>query len=76
MFDGLGASTPDFSTSISSAIFQQVASFGDRWVVIAAAHQSLCQLAFGELWDRSKEQIMSELTARKLFPKWDIHPFA
>jgi hypothetical protein len=76
IFDGLGASTPDFCTSISSATFNRLASFGDRWAVIAAAHQSLCQLAFGELWDRSRELIMSALHSRKLFPKWDIHPFA
>jgi YcaO cyclodehydratase, ATP-ad Mg2+-binding len=76
IFDGCGASTPDFGTSISFASFNRIATFRDRWLVVAASHRSLCQLAFGQLWNESKEPILAVLTSRKLAPTWDLHPFA
>jgi hypothetical protein len=76
IFDGLGASTPDFCTSISFASFTRLASFRDCWFVVATTHHSLCPLAFGQLWNESEERVLSVLASRKLAPRWDCHPFA
>jgi hypothetical protein len=76
IFDGLGRLTPDFRTSISFTSFNRLAAFGDRWFVVAATHNSLCQLACGDLWNASEERILNALASRKLAPRWDFHPFA
>lgn len=76
IFEGSGAVTPNFQTSVSEAAFRTLARFGRAQFVVAASHSSLCPLTFGPLWARSEHDIVGKLTSRNLAPIWGVHPFA